>query len=863
MSSPLEPVTALSITLTVIQGDQLVAKDRNLLGQWTTSDPYVLVSLFPQGLGGPELKLGRSETIRFTLCPRWGEKFVLEVPQHALTAEALFQVTIMDWGDDLVLGMVQSDDNLMGVVPVPFPPACYQPNTPSPITEKWYGVPLMSASRASGRIQCSIEVLKYQKPLGAILPPTPRVPSGIPQLGQGTNPAKLDKQEKKELKKEKKLMKKEKKKEKKEAKKELKAIKKELRHEKKDARRGGLTRAQSTSVLQDVSSISKTVAASGGMDASASSTHRRGGLEKSKSKRGMLGKLGKSMSMRGLGGGRKTSSDPDLMSQDKGAPGAIIPQLSSEFDATGARIGGSKDETDDRREQLTRALSHRSLDSKDSDNEDDDDYGVKRSSMGSSSRKNGGYGRRVSVSVRNRRISASLHNKRASGSSMGSSSHTNSTRSRTLSRQLSNEHSSSAKGRSLMRQLSDDNPGEEDVSRKSQELSPPPRRELGRRQRSLKMSLTPEAPKRELGRRQQSMKLQSSSRLSSRNLTKSKSIDKTEDADNKSVQKSPKGRKPNRQMLERASSARNFRQEHSRQTPTRQSSMKMSQEEQKKHRRPMPVKSQSVRGLRTGGLKGKCLLGGGDGYDDDEIESIFGKDTKPKAPTRIMSAGKPRSPPKPPAPPEETPEDDAPHLPARSLSIEKYPVPMPVRPRRHKPASLDEADQVRAVPAQTVASLTTKAAASSSTDDSSSSESSDTSTEDEGSTTVTATPMTSSSTPNSITVMPRNNSEPTLNIHAEERDEEPGFYLDADEEEYYLDENGIEYYKDPTDGGYYELDPTNTQLERDGTAGFYMDAEGQEYYLDEDGVEYYKDPNDGEYYADEHQAVEAGKQLAN
>ena len=858
MASPLEPVTALSITLTVIQGDQLVAKDRNLLGQWTTSDPYVLVSLFPQGFGGPELKLGRSETIRFTLCPRWGEKFMLEVPQHALTAEALFEITIMDWDDDLVLGMVQSEDDLMGVVPVPFPPSCYQPNAPTPITEKWYGVPLMSASRASGRIQCSIEVLKYEKPLGAILPPTPKVPSGVPQLGQGTNPNKLDKKEKKELKKEKKLMKKEKKKEKKEAKKEMKAIKKELKQDKKESRRGGLTRAQSTSVLQDMSAQSKTVAATGTLEVSA---------EKSKSKRGMLGKIGKSMSVRGLG--RRNGSDPDIMSRDKSDPGVIIPQLSSEFDATGARIGGSKDETNDRKEQLTKVLSHRSLNSKDSEYDDDDDNGGKRSSMGSSSRANGAYGRRVSL--RSRRTSASHHSKRSSGNGMGNSSRTNSTRSRTLSRQLSCEAPNSAKGRSLIRQLSEEKSPEEEeeeVSRKSLESASPPRRELGRRQHSMKMSLTQEAPKRELGRRQQSMKLQSSTRMSSRNLTKNKSVDKLEDDDNKNLQKSPKGRKPSRQMLERASSARNFRQEHSRKTPSRQSSLKMSREEEKKHRRPMPVKAQSVRGLRTGGLKGNSLLGGDGDDDDDESERLFGKDTKPKSPTRVMSLGKPSRTPQSPVSPGEAMEDETPHLPARSLSIEEDPVPVPVRPRRNKRCSADGADSVPAAPVPTVKSPkdTQGLDETSSSDASSSSGSSDTSTEDEGRITAATTPMSSSPIPTAITkldTIPRNNSAPTLNTQAEDRDEEPGFYLDADGEEYYLDENGIEYYKDSIDGGYYELDPTNSQVQRESAAGFYMDAEGQEYYLDEDGVEYYKDPNDGEYYADDQQTVEAGKQLTN
>ena len=52
---PPDPVTAVSMRLTLVQGDQLVAKDRNVLGQWTTSDPYCLVSFFPEGLEGLEI----------------------------------------------------------------------------------------------------------------------------------------------------------------------------------------------------------------------------------------------------------------------------------------------------------------------------------------------------------------------------------------------------------------------------------------------------------------------------------------------------------------------------------------------------------------------------------------------------------------------------------------------------------------------------------------------------------------------------------------------------------------------------------------------------------------------------------------
>ena len=118
-----------------------------------------------------------------------------------------------------------------------------------------------------------------------------------------------------------------------------------------------------------------------------------------------------------------------------------------------------------------------------------------------------------------------------------------------------------------------------------------------------------------------------------------------------------------------------------------------------------------------------------------------------------------------------------------------------------------------------------------------------------------------------------------------DRDDKPGFYLDADGHEYFLDAQGIEYYKDPIDGGYYEYDPNTpfspfvsseqvaendnehgTTTSSSGSScyreGFYLDAEGETYYLDKHGIEYYKDDEDGEYYADENTyqlALNSGK----
>ena len=190
-----EEVEVLKIHLKVIQGDQLVAKDRNLRGQWTTSDPYVTVSFFPRGLNNevhnnsnnnhPEIKLGQSETIRYTLSPQWLFEADIEVPRQSATDDCQFVVVIRDWDDDLMAGE-EPPENLMGVVPVNVTPNMYR-NLPFTTRTKWYGVPAESAERASGRIQCQIDVQKQRKRRSEInSAPAFKKPMGKPILDQAT-----------------------------------------------------------------------------------------------------------------------------------------------------------------------------------------------------------------------------------------------------------------------------------------------------------------------------------------------------------------------------------------------------------------------------------------------------------------------------------------------------------------------------------------------------------------------------------------------------------------------------------------------------------------------------------------------------
>ncbi|CAB9514280.1 expressed unknown protein [Seminavis robusta] len=181
-------IETLEIKLNVVQGDQLVAKDRNLMGAWTTSDPYVIVSIYPRGLedaeGAPDcIKLGKSETIRYCLSPKWEFETSVELPLEDVSDDCQFEVKIVDWDEDAF--DEEAVDNLMGIVPVNVTPTMYR-NSPRNTRTRWYGVPASSADRASGRIQCTIDVTKRRKPRSEIPPPVYRKPSGVPITNQAT-----------------------------------------------------------------------------------------------------------------------------------------------------------------------------------------------------------------------------------------------------------------------------------------------------------------------------------------------------------------------------------------------------------------------------------------------------------------------------------------------------------------------------------------------------------------------------------------------------------------------------------------------------------------------------------------------------
>lgn len=140
-------VDVVDLELTVVKADGLAAKDTNIFGMKTKSDPYVEVRLCPQGcLGNPDetkILVGKTVPKMKTLAPRWDKSFKISHPKKDLGQMAVFELTIMDYDRG-------NDDDLMGVVQVPI--------NRTGTTTKWYGVPATSANgeEATGRVQCTL-----------------------------------------------------------------------------------------------------------------------------------------------------------------------------------------------------------------------------------------------------------------------------------------------------------------------------------------------------------------------------------------------------------------------------------------------------------------------------------------------------------------------------------------------------------------------------------------------------------------------------------------------------------------------------------------------------------------------------------
>jgi Ca2+-dependent lipid-binding protein len=138
--------TRCTVSVTVLQGTGLVAKDRNLLGRKTSSDPYVeCISTF-QRLGDKNVfgnQVGRTATLPKTLEPVFNHTFADF--DFAYCESPVIQLRIFD--EDKF-----SEPDAMGTVKIPI-----SMSTDSDTTQ-WYTVPKDSAKNASGKLQVRIHI---------------------------------------------------------------------------------------------------------------------------------------------------------------------------------------------------------------------------------------------------------------------------------------------------------------------------------------------------------------------------------------------------------------------------------------------------------------------------------------------------------------------------------------------------------------------------------------------------------------------------------------------------------------------------------------------------------------------------------
>jgi Ca2+-dependent lipid-binding protein len=130
----------MSVKLTIIQGEGLVAKDKNILGQKTSSDPYVEVWVKFK-------EIGKTATQNKTLDPIWNERFDMELKRDNP------KVVLKIWDEDFM-----AEPDPMGIITLEIPTEIGADTT------QWYDVPEGSAKNASGRLQVRLELDLFDDP---------------------------------------------------------------------------------------------------------------------------------------------------------------------------------------------------------------------------------------------------------------------------------------------------------------------------------------------------------------------------------------------------------------------------------------------------------------------------------------------------------------------------------------------------------------------------------------------------------------------------------------------------------------------------------------------------------------------------
>jgi stress response protein SCP2 len=138
-------LSGLKVTITILEGRDLIAKDRNLLGQRTTSDTYVQV------YDHNNKYLGRTKTVSKTLVPKWNSHNVFSMTLGADSAQNIMRKHANgDPGVTFSLKLFDEDalteNDPMGTVTVPVRPSDVEDDDSS----TWYPV-----EKGSGETFCN------------------------------------------------------------------------------------------------------------------------------------------------------------------------------------------------------------------------------------------------------------------------------------------------------------------------------------------------------------------------------------------------------------------------------------------------------------------------------------------------------------------------------------------------------------------------------------------------------------------------------------------------------------------------------------------------------------------------------------
>lgn len=166
----LYPIQGFKVEMTIVQGRDLIAKDRHFLTrQRTTSDPYIVAFL------GMDQRLGKTRTCPKTLNPQWGSTFHFSLPNKRHAQVPTHMSTFLGNnnktnGDNAsspemieACGMVLlkiydqdefTDDDMMGTLIIPIPVAPRSGLT----TTRWYDVDTLFVPNAAGQVEVTLNV---------------------------------------------------------------------------------------------------------------------------------------------------------------------------------------------------------------------------------------------------------------------------------------------------------------------------------------------------------------------------------------------------------------------------------------------------------------------------------------------------------------------------------------------------------------------------------------------------------------------------------------------------------------------------------------------------------------------------------